>query len=121
MIDRRTALRGLASAFFVGGLTAVGLGEAGADEKKTEKKGGTVTGEVKAKGEAFVEVLADGEDKARRYVPHWRGGAPAAGGGPDKTMVAKIKDLKVGDRVRLEWEFEERARVVKIEVLKPSK
>jgi hypothetical protein len=121
MIDRRTALRGLAGAFFAGGLAAVGLGGAGADEKKTEKKGGTVTGEVKTKGPNFVEVLADGEDNPRKYVPHWRGGLPAQGGGPDKAMVAKIKEIKVGDRVRLEWEFEERARVVKIEVLKTSK
>lgn len=119
MISRRTALRGMAGAALLGGF--LGSNTAAEDKKAPDKKGGTVTGEVKAKGEAFVEVLADGEDKPRRYVPHWRGGAPAAGGGPDKTMVAKIKELKVGDRIRLEWEFEERARVVKVEVLKPSK
>jgi hypothetical protein len=119
MVDRRTVLRGLAGAFLAGGLGAAGL--ASADEKKPEKKGGTVIGVIKAKEAAAIEVLADGEEKPRRYVPHWRGGLPAQGGGPDKTMVAKIKELKIGDRIRLEWEFEERARVIKIEVLKPSK
>jgi hypothetical protein len=32
-------------------------------------------------------------------------------------MVATIKGIAVNSRVRLEWEFEERARVVKVEVL----
>jgi hypothetical protein len=63
-------------------------------------------------------VTADGEEKGRRYVPHWRGGAPADGGGPDKDMVARIKDTPLKSRVRIEWEFEERARVIKIDVLK---
>jgi len=86
--------------------------------KKEEERKGTVTGVVSAKGDAWIEVKADGEEKARRYVPHWRGGAPAAGGGPDKDMVAKLKEILVDSRVRLEWVFEERPRVEKIEVLK---
>ena len=94
-----------------------------ADEKKTDKKGeegrkGTVTGVVTAKGDNWIEVKADGEEKARKYVPHWKGGNPNQGGGPDKDMVAKIKDTPVHSRVRLEWVFEERPRVEKIEVLK---
>ena len=92
-------------------------------EKKDDKKGeegrkGTVTGVVTAKGDNWLEVKADGEEKARRYVPHWKGGAPDKGGGPDKDMVAEIKKVAVNSRVKLDWEFEERARVVKIEVLK---
>jgi hypothetical protein len=98
-----------------------------ADEKKVEKKDdkkaeegrkGTVTGLVTAKGDNWIEVKADGEEKARRYVPHWKGGLPKDGGGPDKAMVATIKETAVNSRVKLDWEFEERARVVKIEVLK---
>ena len=77
-----------------------------------------MTGVVTAKGDNWIEVKADGEEKARKYVPHWRGGLPKDGGGPDKDMVAKIKETAVNSRVKLDWEFEERARVVKIEVLK---
>ena len=91
---------------------------AGADDKKEEKKSGTVTGVVTAKDQAWVEVKAAGEEKARRYVPHWRGGQPKDGGGPDKKLVEAIGKIPVGSQVRLEWEFDERPRVVKIELLK---
>lgn len=104
-------------------LTVPAFAQEKKDEKKEEKKDekerkGTVTGVVSAKGDNWLEVKADGEEKARRYVPHWKGGAPDKGGGPDKDMVAQIKKVEVNARVRLEWEFEERARVVKLEVLK---
>ena len=75
-------------------------------------------GLLTAKGDNFIEVKADGEEKGRRYVPHWVGGAPAQGGGPDKKMLAVFEKLKVGSRIRLVWEFEERPRAVRIEVLK---
>lgn len=91
------------------------------DERKEEpKKSGAVVGVVTAKGVDWVEVKADGEQKARRYVPNWLGGAPQQGGGPDKQMVKVLKGLAVGSRVRLEWKFEERPRVVKVEVLKAA-
>ena len=92
---------------------------ASADEK--EKKSGTVTGEVTAKDKNWIEVKADGEEKARRYMPHWRGGDTNQGGGLDKDMLKVFAGLKVGSRVRLEWEFEERARAVKVEVLDNKK
>ena len=94
-----------------------------ADDKKNEgpdKKSGTVTGTLTAKDKNWIEVKADGEEKARRYVPHWKGGLPKDGGGPDKEMVAVIKKTALKSRVRLEWVFEERPRVVKLEVLKSS-
>src|SRR5262245_25323736 len=91
------------------------------DPKKDDEKKGTVTGLVTAKGDNWIEVKADGEEKARRYVPHWRGGAPKDGGGPDKDMVAKIKEVPLKARVRLEWSYQERPRVEKIEVLKKEK
>ncbi len=73
------------------------------------------------KGKDFVEVKAPGEEKGRRYVPNWVGGAPAQGGGFDKKTLKQFEPLKVGDRVRLEWTFEERPRVIRIEVLKGDK
>jgi hypothetical protein len=99
------------------------VGPAAAQEaKKDAEKKGTVTGVVTGKGDNWIEVKADGEEKARRYVPHWRGGAPDKGGGPDKEMVARLKEVPLKARVRLEWTFEERPRVEKIEVLrKPEK
>ena len=51
-------------------------------------------------------------------MPHWRGGNPDKGGGLDKAMIAEIKKLPLKSRVRIEWAFEERPRVEKIEVLK---
>lgn len=87
-------------------------------ENKPEARKGEVTGIVTAKGDNWIEVKADGEEKGRKYVPHWRGGNPDKGGGPDKSMVAEIKKVPVKSRVRLEWSFEERPRVEKIEVLK---
>ena len=75
---------------------------------------------AKGKGEYWIEVKADGEEKGRKYFPHWRGGAPKDGGGPDKEMV-KIKEVPLKARVRLEWSFEERPRVEKIEVLRKEK
>jgi hypothetical protein len=89
-------------------------------DDKDKKRSGTVVGTLTAKGEAFIEVKADGEEKGRRYVPHWVGGLPAKGGGPDKKMLEVFKKLKIGDRLRLEWEFEERPRAVRVEVLKKA-
>ena len=94
--------------------------ETNAAKKAEEGRKGVVTGVVTAKGENWIEVKGDGEEKARRYVPHWRGGAPAAGGGPDKEVVARIKEISVNSRVKLDWAFEERPRVEKIEVLRPG-
>ena len=106
-----------------GGFLFLGLATALAQEKKEEPKDeknrkGTVTGIVTAKGPNWIEVKADGEEKGRRYHPHWSGGLPKDGGGPDKDMVAKIKATPLKSRVKLDWEFEERPRVIKIEVLK---
>src|SRR4051794_8468616 len=113
MTTRRAFVWALAVAV-VGGI-AVAQKE---KDKKDEPRKGVVTGDVTAKGDNWLEVKADGEEKARRYVPHWRGGLPKDGGGPDKDMGARIKETAVNSRVKLDWEFEERARVVKIEVLK---
>jgi hypothetical protein len=109
--------------FAVAGVIVIGLSIAAqADEKndakKDEPRKGTVTGVVTANDGKSLEVKADGEEKGRKYVPHWRGGTPAQGGGPDKVMIADIKKSPVKSRVRIEWEFEEHFRLLKIEVLK---
>jgi hypothetical protein len=111
----RSLLAGLLAVVLAG---AVGAGEKDRKKERPARKSGAVVGILTAKGPAWIEVKADGEVKARRYVPHWRGGAPKDGGGPDKKTLAVLRGLKVGSRVRLEWSFEERARIDKIEVLK---
>ena len=88
------------------------------DKKDPAKRGGTIIGIVTAKEKASISVKADGEEEARRYVPHWVGGLPKDGGGPDKKMLEVLAKVKIGSRVKMEWEFEERPRVVKIKVLK---
>src|SRR5262245_63754750 len=115
MLTRRIALVAL-----LAGAVLAGAGRADdkKDDKKDEKRGGTIVGVVSAKDKAWIEVKADGEDKARRYVPHWKGGLPKDGGGPDPKMVEEIGKVAVGSRVQIMWEFEERPRVTKIEVLK---
>jgi len=98
-----------------------------AQEKKDTKendplegKKGTVIGTLTTKTENTIELKADGEKKARKYVPLWRGGAPAQGGGPDKEIVKIISGLKVGSRIEVEWVFEERLRCLKITVVKAA-
>jgi hypothetical protein len=85
-----------------------------------EGKKGTVIGTLTAKTENAIELKADGEEKARRYVPQWRGGLPAKGGGPDKAILKIIAEVTVGSRLEVEWVFEERLRCLSIKVLKAT-
>jgi hypothetical protein len=89
------------------------------EKDKNEGKKGKTVGILTAKGENFIEVQADGEEKARKYVPQWKGGLPAKGGGPDKAMLKIFRSLKVGSRLQVSWIFEERLRALAIEVLAP--
>jgi hypothetical protein len=85
--------------------------------KSPETRGGKAIGVVTSKGDAFIEVRSDGEEKPRRYMPNWVGGA---GGGLDKAMLAAIGRTPVGSRVKLDWKFEERPRVTKLEAIAPA-
>ena len=126
MVEKRVIVSVLAGAVVLAGAWGDAQVFAGeqrvffADAAKPDAKGGTVIGVVTAKGENFIEVKADGEEKGRRYVPNWVGGQPKDGGGPDKAMMQVIGRTPVGARVKVEWKFEERARVVKLEVLKAN-
>ena len=126
MIHRTFLAKLLAGAMFVG-LAAFAADLTAGDkkdekDKKDEPRKGTIVGVITAKNEknTAIDVKADGEEKSRRYIPHWRGGAPDKGGGPDKDMVKQIGKLTVGSRIRMDWEFEEHFRVVKVEVLKAA-
>jgi hypothetical protein len=104
-----------------------GAGVSAQDKKKEksplEGKKGMVVGTLTEVGPKsnYIDVKADGEEKARRYVPHWVGGTPDKGGGPDKKMIKIISDLKVGSRLEVSWEYEERFRVVAVKLLAEPK
>src|SRR5262249_9904306 len=74
---------------------------------------GTVVGTVTSRGKDFIEVKADGEEKARRYAPHF----PGRPHGTDKATLELMPKISVGTRVQLDWLFAERPRVLKVEVL----
>lgn len=74
---------------------------------KPEGEKGVNEGTVTEVGENFIEIrTADGTFE--RYLPHWREG------GLDKEMLAKIRNFKTGQKVRVEWVYDERKRVVGI-------
>lgn len=85
--------------------------------KTPEARGGKIIGVVAGKGETFIEVRSDGEETPRRYLPNWVGGA---GGGLDKAMLQAIGRTQVGSRVKLDWKFDERPRVTKLEAIAPA-
>lgn len=86
-----------------------------------KEKSGAVTGVVIDRGDAWMEVKPDGAGPAERYTPHWIGGMPDDGGGLDKKMLEAISAVRVGDRIRVRWEYEERKRAVEIKRVAPQK
>lgn len=88
----------------------------GADDEKKPARTGSVTGTVTDRGKNYIEVKADGEEKPRRYVPHF----PGRPEGTDKATLELLPKIPVDTRVKLDWLFEERPRVMKIEVLKKA-
>jgi len=87
-----------------------------AEEQKAPTTG-TLTGILTAKGSNWIEVKADGEQDAVRYIPYWRGGMPKDGGGFDKAMLETINKLVVPNRVKLSWEKQEHLRIVSVDML----
>lgn len=88
-----------------------------ADYKEGDK--GSFVGTVAEKAANWVRVKND--SASEQFMPKWIGGLPKDGGGFDKDMVAKIKDLKMGDKVEVTWEFSEHLRAVEIKVTEAAK
>jgi len=76
--------------------------------------GGTLTGEIIGKGTDHLTIVPDDRDEALRFIPVWKGGSPAQGGGFDKEMLKKIAEQKIGDRVTITWKLEEHRRLLSI-------
>jgi len=81
-----------------------------------DARAGTAVGVVTELGDLWLRVKEE-DGTSQRYTPRWIGGMPADGGGLDKEMVRKIGTVRVGDKVRIEWIYEERLRVVALEIL----
>ncbi|HBC89483.1 MAG TPA: hypothetical protein DCZ94_21305 [Lentisphaeria bacterium] len=79
--------------------------------KKGDK--GTITGQI-TKIEGGKVSIKDAE-KEMTVAAKWIGGAKKDGGGYDKDTMAKIEKLKVGDKVKVEWWFNEMPKIVSIE------
>ncbi len=77
---------------------------------------GTFAGEVAEKGDNWFRVAGEG-GKSMRFMPRWIGGMPADGGGLEKPVLEAIGRLRVGQKVRVQWEWEERPRAVEIRVV----
>jgi hypothetical protein len=81
------------------------LGSLPAAGQEEKPKTGTIVGELKSRKDTpdgkntFIEVLAPGEEKARRYhVLH-----DSKAKGPIESVLAAVRAAKVGDRVEFEW------------------
>ena len=86
-----------------------------------EERGGIVEGILVAKDTNSITVLSNGSKDPMRFTPYWHGGLPKDGGGLDKEMLEQIRELIPTNRVRVKWEFEERARVVEVKTLVPKR
>ena len=95
--------------FFAGSLCAKEAGGAKEHEK------GVLVGKIVKKDGSKITVEGDGGSLT--LMPYWRGGMPKDGGGFDKDMVAKLKKFEKGDRVKVEWTFEEHHRIDSIQKL----
>lgn len=74
---------------------------------KPEGEKGVDEGTVTEAGENFFEIR-NAAGSYERYLPRWQEG------GLDKEMLAKIRAFKAGQKVRVEWVYDERKRVVGI-------
>jgi hypothetical protein len=63
---------------------------------------------------ATFDLRPEGGGPVERYAPQWVRGGTKYGQG-DPAIVAKIKNLKAGDRVKVNWTYEHRKRALSIE------
>lgn len=81
------------------------------------EKSGVTEGVIVAKETGWIDVKAAGDaGVTERYSARWIGGMPNDGGGLDKTVLAAIAACKVGDHVRISWSYDERLRIVQMQV-----
>jgi len=74
---------------------------------------GTFAGVITEKGDTWIRLKAAGGE-SERFDVKWAGDAS---GGPDKTMVRRLAERKVGDKVEVKWTADERKRIADLKVL----
>ena len=79
---------------------------------------GSLRGILTAKGDAWVDVKND-QGYTHRYLAKWRGASPSSGGGFDPKDIKLIAELVVGNRVKLDWFWENHLRIGNLELLRP--
>ena len=101
-----------------------GFGRPGDATAQEKRRIGALSGVVTGKGDSkdgkngWVEVKADGEEKGRRYWP----AADRKAGGPDREILAAIRQVEIGARVRVEWvDAGDGKDITRFEVLRPKK
>jgi len=87
---------------------ACGLSKSTAQDKDKKQRTGTVIGELKmrkgfmnGKG-GTLEILGDGEEKARVYLVSFNPN-DAKAKGPFMELLAVVNTAKIGDRVQCDW------------------
>ena len=87
---------------------AFGLSESTAQDKDKKERTGTVIGELKSRKDSkngksvTLEILGDGEEKARAYLVAYNPNDPKAKG-PFVELLAVVNTAKIGDRVHCDW------------------
>jgi hypothetical protein len=76
---------------------------------------GVSEGEIvsKEKGKLVLKT----KDGNLLFMAHWRGGLPKDGGGLDQEMLATLERFKPGQRVKIDWSWQERRRIEQIAAL----
>jgi len=79
-----------------------------------DQREGELTGTIQAREGTSIDVVPDTGGPIERYIPRWFGGMPSNGGGPEKEVVKALEPLRVGQRVRIKWIYDERKRLLAV-------
>ena len=82
-----------------------------------EGDAGVCYGTVVEHGQGFVTVqTSERPPRKLDFYLRWVSGGAAGGTGPDLEIKKKMEDLKPGQKVRIQWVYQERLRVVSLVV-----
>ncbi len=82
--------------------------------QKPSQQSGSIVGTITFKHGNCIEVTPL-SGPPERLIPRWVGGGSTAGDGADPRMAAEISKYGVGDKVKVDWTYDNRKRLVGIE------